>query len=199
MTPLSRQILTHVTPLGEGEPITAKGLLHLGNRAAVDQALTRLARRGQLMRIGRGLYVRPVATRFGARAPAAEKVVQALGRAFGEVVVQNGAAIANGLGWTTQVPVRPVYLTSGPSRRLSLGKQKVELRHALPWQLAEPGTRVGDVLRALGWMGRARAASAVAQLAQTLGPSEMTQLAALRTVAPGWLAQTVSDAIVARG
>jgi hypothetical protein len=199
MNPLSRQILAHVTPFGEGEPITAKGLLHLGNRAAVDQALTRLARRGELMRIARGLYVRPVATRFGPRAPAAEKVVQALGRAFGEVVVQNGAAIANGLGLTSQVPVRPVYLTSGPSRRLSLGKQKVELRHALPWQLVEPQTRAGDVLRALGWMGRGRAPSAVAQLAQTLAPSEMTQLAALRTVAPGWLAQTVSDAMVARG
>src|SRR5271154_1130773 len=198
MTPLSRQIVTHVTALGEGEPITAKGLLHLGNRAGVDQALTRLARRGELMRIARGLYVRPIATRFGPRAPAAEKVVQELGRAFGEVVVQSGAAIANGLGLTTQVPVRPVYLTSGPSRRLTLGKQKVELRHALPWQLVEPGTHAGDVLRALGWMGRARAASAVVQLARTLGPSEMTQLAALRTVAPGWLAQTVSDAMVAR-
>jgi hypothetical protein len=199
MTPLSRQILTQVSPLSEGEPITAKGLLHLGNRAAVDQALTRLARRGQLMRIGRGLYVRPVTTRFGARAPTAEKVVQALGRAFGEVVVQTGATIANNLGLTTQVPVRPVYLTSGPSRRLSLGKQTVELRHALPWQLVEPGTRAGDALRALGWMGKKRAASAVAQLARTLGPSEMTQLAALRAIAPGWLAQTVSDAMVARG
>jgi hypothetical protein len=199
MTPLSRQILTHVAALGEGEPITAKGLLHLGARAAVDQALTRLARRGDLMRIARGLYVRPVATRFGPRAPAAEKVVQALGRAFGEVVVQNGAAIANGLGLTTQVPVRPVYLTSGPSRRLSLGKQKVELRHALPWQLVEPGTRAGDVLRALGWMGRGGGAGAAAPPPPTRGAPEMTQLAALRAVAPGWLAQTVSDTMVARG
>ena len=84
-------------------------------------------------------------------------------------------------------------------RRLSLGQQKVELRHALPWQLVEPGTRAGDVLRSLGWMVRGRAAAAAAQLAQTLGASEMTQLAALRAVAPGWLAQTVSDAMVARG
>ncbi|HEX4098610.1 MAG TPA: DUF6088 family protein, partial [Caulobacteraceae bacterium] len=171
--------------------------LHLGGRAAVDQALTRLARRGQLMRIARGLYVRPVVTRFGPRAPTAEKVVQALGRTFGDAVVQHGATVANGLGLTTQVPVRLIYLTSGPSRRLSLGKQKVELRHAPPWPLVEPGTRAGDVFRALGWMGPARAASAVAQLAQTLGPSEMNQLAALRAVAPGWLAQAVSNAMVA--
>jgi hypothetical protein len=198
MNPLSRQILTDVAALSEGEPITAKGLLHLGARAAVDQALTRLARRGELMRIARGLYVRPVVTRFGPRAPAAGKVVQALGRAFGDVVVRHGAAIANGLGLTTQVPIRLIYLTSGPSRRLSLGGQTVELRHAPPWQLVEPGTRAGDVLRALGWMGRARAASAVAQLAQTLDPSEMAQLAALRAVAPGWLAQAVSDTMVPR-
>jgi hypothetical protein len=198
MNLLSRQILAHVAALAEGEPITAKGLLHLGARADVDQALTRLARRGELMRIARGLYVLPVVSRFGIRAPAAEKVVQALGRAFGEVVVQHGAAIANGLGLTTQVPLRLIYLTSGPSRNLSLGKQKVELRHALPWQLVEPGIHAGDVLRALGWMGRERAASAVANLARTLGPAEVTQLAALRTVAPGWLAQTVSDGMVAQ-
>ncbi len=40
----------------EGVPVLAKGLLHLGNRAAVDQALSRLVRRGALLRAGRGVY-----------------------------------------------------------------------------------------------------------------------------------------------
>ena len=75
-----------------------------------------------------------------------EKVAQAIGRATGEIVVQSGATAANSLGLTTQVPVRPVYLTSGPNRRLQLGKQLVELRHAKPWQLAEPHTRAGEAL-----------------------------------------------------
>ena len=35
---------------------------------------------------------------------------------------------ANDLGLTTQVPIRSVYLTSGRSRTMSLGKQIVELR-----------------------------------------------------------------------
>ena len=70
---LTEQILVHTEGLPEGAPIAAKGLLHLGNRAAVDQALSRLATRGRLMRAGRGVYLRPVSSRFGVRAPSVEK------------------------------------------------------------------------------------------------------------------------------
>lgn len=59
MTRLTEQILAHATGLPEGAPVSAKGLLHLGNRAAVDQALSRLSERGQLIRAGRGVYLRP--------------------------------------------------------------------------------------------------------------------------------------------
>ena len=56
MTRLTEQILAHATGLPEGAPVSAKSLLHLGNRAAVDQALSRLSERGQLIRAGRGVY-----------------------------------------------------------------------------------------------------------------------------------------------
>lgn len=199
MNSLSRQILAWTETLPEGEPITAKTLLHLGTRAAVDQALARLARRGALMRAARGLYLRPVETRFGQRAPTAEKVAQAIGRVLGETVVRSGAAAANSLGLTTQVPVRPVYLTSGPNRRLQLGKQLVELRHAKPWQLVEPHTGAGEALRALEWMGRDQSRAAAAKLKVRLKPEEVAILAKLRTGLPGWLAQSVSETLVAHG
>lgn len=38
MTRLIEQILAHATGLPEGAPVSTKGLLHLVNRAAVDQA-----------------------------------------------------------------------------------------------------------------------------------------------------------------
>lgn len=131
---LTEQIVEHVAKLPEGTPVSAKALLHLGSRVAVDQSLSRLARRGALLRVGRGLYVHPVETRFGIRPPSAEHVVQALALAKGEVIASHGAAAANALGLTTQVPVRMVYLTTGRSRTLKLGKQAVELRHAPAWQ-----------------------------------------------------------------
>lgn len=199
MTRLPQLIRQHAEALPEGAPITAKALLHLGNRAAVDQALARLARSGELLRLGRGVYVRPVETRFGKRAPAVEKVVHGIARALGETVVLHGAAAANNLGLTTQVPVRSIYLTSGPSRRLTLGRQTVELQHARPWQLVEPETMAGEAVRALGWMGRGQARSAAAKLKSKLSPTESSALAATRTGLPGWLAQSVSDAFMAHG
>ena len=47
--------MEHGNGLPEGTPVAAKELLHLGSRAAVDQALSRLVRRGSLMRAGRGI------------------------------------------------------------------------------------------------------------------------------------------------
>jgi predicted transcriptional regulator of viral defense system len=87
MQRLTEQILAHAKWLPEGEPITAKDLLHLGKRAAVDQTLSRLAERGRLFRAGRGVYLRPVESRFGTRTPSVEQAVEALGRQRGDVIV----------------------------------------------------------------------------------------------------------------
>ena len=86
MRRLTEAILQHAASLPEGSVISAKGLLHLGARPAVDQALSRLVRRGQLLRAGWGLYTRPVRTRFGIRPPMVEKLIEALASARGEVI-----------------------------------------------------------------------------------------------------------------
>ncbi|WP_459077144.1 DUF6088 family protein [Pseudoroseomonas sp. WGS1072] len=178
MQRLTEQILERAKGLPEGTPVAAKSLLHLGNRAAVDQALSRLAERGQLLRAGRGVYLLPVASRFGARAPSVELAVQALAAQRGEVIVSSGAAAANRLGLTTQVPARSVYLTSGRSRKMRFGKQTVELRHAPRWQLALAQRPVGEAIRALAWLGPDRAEPALRTLKRRLPPAAFNELVA---------------------
>ena len=151
MSHLAETILSAAQALPEGGLLSAKEFLHLASRAAVDQTLSRLTERGQLIRAGRGVYLRPVQTRFGQRSPSIEQAVEALAQQRGEVIVPNGAAAANALGLTTQVPVRSVYLTSGRSRTLTMGKQSVELRHAPNWQLSLAGKTAGQAVRALAW------------------------------------------------
>ncbi|MAJ64555.1 MAG: hypothetical protein CBB62_10140 [Micavibrio sp. TMED2] len=189
---LSEKVLAHASTLPEGVPVTAKGLLHLGSRAAVDQALSRLTRRGALLRAGRGAYVLPVESRFGKRAPSVEKTVVALAEQRGERITASGAMAANALGLTTQVPTRPVYLTSGRSRRLVLGKQEVELRHAPNWQLALGNAKPGQVIRALAWLGPEKAEAAASRLRTTLNSEERAELARVAGRMPDWLAGTVS-------
>ena len=195
MQTLAKQILEHATGLPEGTPVVAKELLHLGNRAAVDQVLSRLAQRGALLRAGRGIYALPVEGRFGSRAPSAAKMVEGLASERGETIVLHGASAANALGLTTQVPVLVVYLTSGPSRRLKLGAQTVEFRHAPPWQLIFPGRAAGDVVRALAWLGPKKASAALQTLRAKLPPAEMQEVAAARARLPTWMAQEVSGLV----
>ena len=170
---LPEKILTHAKQLPEGAPVAAKGLLHLGSRAAIDQALHRLAGRGQLLRAGRGLYVLPVESRFGTRPPSIEQVVSAVATQRGEVIAPSGAAAANALGLTSQVPVRAVYLTSGRTRTLNIGKQTIELHHAPRWQLALADRPAGQAIRALAWLGPERAETAMRTLKRQLPPMVM--------------------------
>ncbi|MER2534381.1 MAG: DUF6088 family protein [Rhizobiaceae bacterium] len=194
MQRLTEQILSYAGGLPEGAPVSAKGLLHLGNRAAVDQALSRLVERGQLMRAGRGVYLRPISSRFGIRSPSVEQAVEALASQRGEVIVPSGAAAANTLGLTTQVPVRSVYLTSGRSRTMSLGKQVVELRHAPRWQLALANRPAGEAVRALAWLGPEKAEAALQTLKRRLPSTTFQELVAVAPQLPTWLARSVGKA-----
>jgi len=193
MQTLTQQVLEHATGLSEGTPLVAKELLHLGSRAAVDQVLSRLVRRGVLLRVGRGIYALPVESRFGTRAPSTVKMVEGLAKQRGETIVSHGAAAANALGLTTQVPMRAVYLTSGRSRHLTLGAQTVEFRHAPIWQLIFPGLTAGDVVRALAWLGPEKAGEAILKLRSKLPPSELKKIASARSRLPTWMAQEVSS------
>lgn len=192
MEVLTETILRLARELPEGGSLSAKALLHLGSRAAVDQALSRLVRRGRLMRAGRGVYVRPIEGKYGTRPPSAATLVRTMGQQRGETVTIHGAAAANALGLTTQVPVREIYLTSGRSRRLKLGAQVVELRHAPSWQLLMPARPAGHALRALAWLGPKHAAEALRTLGRKLSKAELREIAAARSRLPTWMAQEVS-------
>ncbi len=187
--------MAEVAVLPEGAPISAKRFLHLGRRAAVDQALSRLARRGHLLRAGRGLYLRPVETRFGMSNPSVELALQAIEAETGEIITPHGAAAANMLGLTTQVPARAVYLTSGRSRRLALGAQTIELQHAPRWQLALAGRPAGDVIRALAWLGPRRGATLAPQIGGALSARSLQELSAARGRLPTWMAEQVSQLV----
>ncbi|MEJ6788150.1 DUF6088 family protein [Brevundimonas sp. BR2-1] len=194
MQGLADQIMERASTLAEGAPIAAKSLLHLGTRAAVDQALSRLVRRGRLIRAGRGVYMCSLESRFGSRTPSVETVVRAVSEQRGEVVASNGAAAANALGLTTQAPIRMVYLTNGRSRTFSVGKQTVEFQHAPAWQLLLADRPAGEAARALAWLGPDKAGMALETLKRKLGPSAFGELVSIGPRLPTWLARAVSQA-----
>lgn len=194
MSELNIHILRAASTLPEGGLLTPKEFLHLGSREAVDQSFTRLTRDGKLLRVGRGLYTRPVKGRFGTRLPSTEKVLEALAVKSEETIVEQEAAAANLLGLSTQVPVQEIYLTSGRGRTLRLGKRDVILKPAPRWMLLLGHRPGGTLIRALAWLGAEKAQNVMPELMDKIPSSEWEAVAAVRSELPGWLAKTVGQA-----
>lgn len=192
MTSSAELVLNEAKRSPEGTPLTAKGLLRLGlGRAAADQALSRLARSGRLLRISRGLYALPVVGRFGERPPSAVSVAVGLALATNEAVVPSGGSEANRLGLSTQVPVRAVFLTAGRAREIRLGAHRVEIRRVPRWQTILPGRAAGAAVRAMAWNGEREGRRTAFALRALLPAEEWETLLGVAPALPGWMAEAL--------
>jgi hypothetical protein len=172
-----------------GTAIPTARLLRHGTRAAVDQALTRLVRSGQLERAARGVYSRPRDSRLvGAVPPEPRSVVEAIAASRGEHILTHGAEAARRFGLSTQTPLSPVFLTDGPSRSLRVGKTEVRLQHAPPREMALAGRPAGEALTALRYLGPEGVSSeAIARVRSALPEEEFAVLRGATTAMPSWL------------
>ena len=195
MNSVPSRIVDYAKSQPEGALFGANELLGFGARAAVDQALVRLRNAGDIMRVARGTYTRPVATRFGSRGPDEVLVAQAFARREGVTITPHGAEEAHRLGLSTQVPVKTIWLTSGRAASLAVGAQTVEFKPAARWLLADPGGRAGALLRAIAWLGADEVAEQLPLLGKSLSAAERETLLEARGRMPGWLAQAVTDAL----
>ena len=66
------------------------------------------------------------------------------------------------------------------------------MRHSPPWQLVLGGSRAGEAVRALAWLGPEGIGTAVEKLRQSLTAKERRELAGVTAQMPGWLAEPVS-------
>lgn len=172
-----------------GKPFTPSLLFAYGSRSAVDQALSRLAKAGEIERLGRGLFVRPEISRFAGRVmPDASAVAEALAERTGAVVGIHGAEAARRLGLSTQMSMQPVFNTTGPSRRLRVGNLEMRLSHVSPRKLALAGRPAGMALSALWYLGReAVMPETIEKLRQRLPAEEFTVLLQNKSVMPAWM------------
>lgn len=132
----------------EGRLIRATQLLDIADRAHADQTLKRLADRGELVRVGRGLYVAPVESKFGRVVERDKEFLRGLEKLNGEKISYTGAMEALHLGITTQVPVRSVFWTTGKARKYSIKKSSIEFR-TMPHSVVSMEGEWGAVVRAI--------------------------------------------------
>ncbi len=187
---LTTAALARIRRWGPGCVFVLRDLLDIApSRGALDMALRRLVDARKIRHLGRGLYDVPVThPELGDLTPAPDDVVQAIARSTGESIAHSAARAANLLRLSTQVPARPVYLTSGTSRKVRVGNTSIQLKHAAPSRLLGGDSVPGLVLRALGQLGpKGVDDDVVVQLQGALSQADRKRLAGFRTQAPGWM------------
>lgn len=187
------QILHRIQKFGPGSVFTPQDFYDLGKRAAIDQTLFRLYKRGVIRRLDRGIYDYP---RSGRRvqylSPDADLVAQKLAAKWNARIQRSGAHAANALGLSTQVPARPVYLTDGPSRVVRAGSRTIVFKKVGPRQLAGAGTISGDVYQALRYIGKKNVDDTViVTLRRKLSQQDKLQLARDARYFPAWIQDVI--------
>lgn len=188
---LSNIIMDRLTALGEGTIITNREFLDIGTRDAVDQSLSRLAKRGAIRRLRPGLYELPrQSSKLGTLSPDPFALATALSNKSQARLLPSGAYAANLLGLSTQVPARIVYYTDGADKQITVGKQIVELRHAGPRRMAGAGKPSGLVIQALKYIGMQNVnEDTIAKIKAVLSDADRASLLRDLSLAADWQRQ----------
>jgi hypothetical protein len=198
MADLTLKVLKRVKAASPGAAFTPRAFDDLGNRAAVDQALSRLTKAGKIRRISRGVYDVPKNhPTLGPLSPDPDAVARAIADQSGYRMQPTPARAANALGLSSQVPAQIVYLIDGSSRKIKVGNQIIHFKHAGPRALLGAGTPAGVALQAIRAFGPDHLTDGVIrQLRHNLPLDAKTGLKKLVHHAPQWMASAI-DAVTA--
>ncbi|MHA6578454.1 DUF6088 family protein [Pseudomonas yamanorum] len=194
MPSLPAAILEKSLTLPKGHVLSPKEFIHLGSRAAVDQAFSRLAKAGSLLRVARGIYVACAQGEAGTHVVGTETVALSIAAKGKAAITSSGAVAAQSFGLIAQTPDEVVFLTSGRSKQLTVGATKASLQHAPYWMVALGNSLAGDAVRALAWMGAECAEGAASQLHSQLSVSQWEALSSVRASLPSWMAAAIGKA-----
>jgi len=187
---LHNKLISRIYGKGRGWCFTPKSFSDLGTSFAVRIALFRLAKKGTIRRLSRGLYDYPKKhPRLGLLSPSADAVARALKSRDSIRLQSTGAYAANLLGLSDQVPMKVVFLTDGPPRHVKLGRQEIILKRTTPRNMATSGRISGLVIQSLRHLGQRHVDDSIVELLRhRLSEADKKTLLEDARYAPAWIA-----------
>ena len=178
-----------------GRPFASRLFLRHGNRAAVDQSLSRLAKGGEIFRVAQGIYIKPKRSALlGTLMPSELEVARAVVEPEGAKLAIPGAVWALKFRLTTQMMMNATFLTDGPTRHVRMGKAVLTLLHASPKVMRRSGAPAGRAILALEWLGEPAAPlEAIGKVRAALTASEFLEFMTEANAAGGWIAQATRE------
>ena len=185
------QVITKIKKAKRGALFFTENFLTKGNAKAVNKALERLVKDGELVRVATGIYVRPEKDPIiGIVTPGIEAIAKAIARRDKARIVPTGVYALNRLGLSTQVPMNIVYLTDGTARKIKIGKRTITFKKTTPKNVAAIGEISKLAIQALRSIGKENVTTVEIQKIQELLKKEKpTHLQHDIRLAPEWIRQ----------
>ena len=186
---IEKTIQKRIYELGKGAVFSPGQFFDLGSRAAVDVALHRLRQKGTIRRIARGLYDYPANhPALGPLSPSVESIAKALVGKDRLRILPAGAYAANLLRLSDQVPATAVFLTDGPSKKIRVGNQTIELKQTALRFMNVSSRSSGLVIAALKHLGKAHVTrERIEHLRQLLSSTDRRKLLKDLPLSPAWM------------
>jgi len=190
---IENKMLHRIAGKKKGWVFAPTHFLDLGNRAAIDQALSRLVRSGDIRRLTRGLYDYPQKHPTLGDVPASvDRIAAALAEKDNLKIQPSGAYAANLLGLSNQIPAKIVFLTDGSSRMVQVGNWRIKFKKTTPKNMATAGRVSGLVIQALRYMKQENIDDKIInKLKRRLSVEDKKQLVSDLRYAPAWIEKVV--------
>ncbi len=146
-------IISKINRSKKGTIFLPDSFLPIDTRHA-SNVLAELAKSGKLVRIAFGIYVKPVMSSLGPVMPTPYEIAEAIAKRDDAKLLPHGTTAENYLGFSTQVPMNIIYLTSGTPRRLKIGKRTIIFKHRVPSTFAYRGKIMPILVLALQSIGQ---------------------------------------------
>lgn len=197
MESIETKILNTIRSVPRGELILPKDFSNLGSSEAVRVALHRLEKDNIIVRVARGIYVRPKSSRYlGRIMPSADQVAEAIAKRDKIRTLPTGAYAQNALGLSTQVPMKLVLLTDGSPRIIKVGNSTIKFKKTTPKNLLAKGKISRLAIQALKETGSTNLTPAVEQKIITLLKKEVKKdLEHDIPLAPVWIQKIMKKAL----
>ena len=163
----------------------------------VGKVLSDLVKQGAIYRLSRGVYLKATMTKFGLVYPTTEEIAKAIAERDNAEVLPTGSAALNILGLSTQVPMNPVFLTSGSARKIRCGNKTITFKHGVPKNFAVKGQMMRLLVQAMKAIGEQNITKeeldGISEILRKY-PEEETIKHDL-TVMPQWIKNTIQQII----
>ncbi|MCW8885330.1 MAG: DUF6088 family protein [Motiliproteus sp.] len=144
------KVISRLHRMQRSKPFSITGFYALGSHTSVQKSFSRLSQSGEIVRVSKGIYVRPKPLKSIPSikiTTSAEQVARTWAKEHHYKLVPQGIEEAYRLGLQTQAPVRTVFWSNGPSRLFKVENETVEVRHISEKKLRWLGRAEGSLFR----------------------------------------------------